>query len=202
MWILGVVIVAAFIWYFGKSQQPHQRQRRGPAPQVVIDPPALPTSSAPPAKPEPKGPITTDRDAKAAFQLALEQRGFGRNSKQALLETVADFGREMKEHREELTSSIAMLKEEIENQTDYRNVIADELECMQEERNPDGSDDEFIAKKQRHLGHLDREMKEMTDKLAFDQASLKEFKTDRMHFVEAYLAHALDGLPTPNRARQ
>lgn len=189
MWIIGLLAIVGIVWYWHDQTKPVQRNRKTETPTFAT--PVLPS-----------GPITTDKDAKAAFFAGLQQRGYGLKSKQLLRETVADLGREMSEHREELRSNIAFLKEELEKQREYRDVIADELEAAQEDRNPDGSEDDFIAKKQRHIGHLDRELGEMAEKLQAEQAAQKAFKDDRTAFVVAYLAHTLDGQPSPNRARQ
>lgn len=195
MWILGLLVIAGIAWYLAEQNKPVQRIRK----TETTPTPAQPDLTTPAL---PNGPITTDKDAKAAYAAGLQQRGYRRTSKQVLREMAADLGREMSEHRAELRSSIDYLKEELEKQREYRDDIADELEAAQEDRNPDGSGDEFIAKKQRHLGHLDREIGEMAEKLQADQAALKAFKADRTAFVKAFLAHTLDNQPSPNRARQ
>lgn len=195
MWTLGLLVIIFVGWYLSKELKPLPPKKR---PEPVHSDTAQPLAHNTPQS----GPLTTDRDAKAAFEAGLLRRGYGVKSKQLLRETVADMGREMTEHRTELRDSIAYLKEEVEKQREYRDVIAEELQDAQEDRNPDGSDDEFMAKKQRHIGHLDREIGEMTAKLNADQAALKAFKADRASFVTAYLAHTLDEQPSPNRARQ
>ena len=153
------------------------------------------------AMPQATAPITTQRDAKAIFEATLRRYGYAKSSKEHFRETVAEFVEEMKEHVEELRSIINTTKEEIDKQREYRAMIADEIGDSQAERNPDGSDDEDIAKAMRHLGHLDREIAELAATLQEGREALKAFRADRTPFIAAYAEHTIAGRPNPNRAR-
>ena len=147
------------------------------------------------------GPITSQKAAGDALAAVLQANGFGLRgrTKEPLRSTLTDFRADMKEHLEQLRSNIEYLSEEHENQSDYREGIADQLQDMLESRQPDGADDEAIARTQRHIGHLDRELAEMAAALAADKQALKDFKADRSAFVSAYVLHVMEGAPTPNR---
>lgn len=146
--------------------------------------------------------ITTQRDAKATFEATLRRYGYAKSSKEHFRETVAEFVEEMKEHAEELRSIIDTAKEELDKQREYRDGIAGELQGMLEQRAEDGSDAEAIAKKERHLGHLDREIAELAATLQEGREALKAFRADRTPFIAAYAEHTIAGSPNPNRARQ
>lgn len=154
-----------------------------------------------PASPEQGQAIKTQRDAKATFEATLRRYGYARTSKEHFRETVAGFVEEMKEHAEELRSIIDGTKEELEKQREYRECIADELHDLQEDRAADGTDDEAISKKERHIGHLDREIAELAATLQEAREALKAFRADRTPFIAAYAEHVIAGKPNPNRAR-
>lgn len=154
------------------------------------------------AMPQATAPISTQRDAKATFEATLRRYGYAKSSKEHFRETVAEFVEEMKQHAEELRSIIDTSKEELDKQREYRDDIAGELQDMLEERAEDGSDAEAIAKKERHLGHLDREIAELAATLEEGREALKAFRADRTPFIAAYAEHTIAGRPNPNRARQ
>lgn len=147
------------------------------------------------------GPITSQKAACDALVAVLQANGFGLRgrTKEPLRSTLTDFRADMKEHLEQLRDNIEDLRAEHEKQSDYREGIADQLQDMLEDRQADGSDDEAIARTQRHMGHLDRELAEMAAALAADRQALKDFKADRSAFVSAYVLHVMEGAPTPNR---
>lgn len=149
------------------------------------------------------GPITSQKAACDALAAVLEANGYGLRgrTKEPMRTTLTDFRADMKEHLETLRSNIEYLADEHNKQREYRDEIAEQLQDTLEDRQPDGTDDDAIARTQRHIGHLDRELAEMAAALAADRQALKDFKADRSAFVSAYALHVMEGTPTPNRGR-
>ena len=108
----------------------------------------------------------------------------------------------MKEHAEELRSSIDFLRDEVRNKKEYRAGIAEDLQDhLAEQGGQPHTNDEGIARARRHLEHLDREIAEMQAALGKHQTALQAFRTDKTAFVLAFADHLLDGTPSPNVAR-
>ena len=185
------LVVAVVAWLVVRARRPARHGAQQEEPRNIHA--AMPQATAP---------ITTQRDAKATFEATLRRYGYAKSSKEHFRETVAEFVEEMKEHAEELRSIIDTSKEELDKQSEYRDDIAGELHDMLEERAEDGSDAEAIAKKERHLGHLDREIAELAATLQEGREALKAFRADRTPFITAYAEHTIAGRPNPNRARQ
>ena len=191
MEFVAALVVAVVAWLVVRARRPARPGAQQEEPRNTHA--AMPQATAP---------ITTQRDAKATFEATLRRHGYAKSNKEHFRETVAEFVEEMKEHAEELRSIIDTTKEELDKQREYRAMIADELGDPEAEREPDGPDDEDIAKTMRHLGHLDREIAELAATLQEGREALKAFRADRTPFIAAYAEHTIAGRPNPNRARQ
>lgn len=144
--------------------------------------------------PESGTPITTQKAACDYLHELLASRSAGLRRTM-----VADMREEMREHVEELRTNIERLTEEIAKQLEFRQGVAEGLE---DEADEDAEpDDEDTARTRRHLGHLDREMAEMKQQLAADKQALRDFRTDRTAWVQAYAKHCLHKAQNPNLGR-
>lgn len=151
-----------------------------------------------PSAPAAGQPITTQKDARAALSALLVAHGYGRRNKELLRESLSELAQEMKQHAEELRSDIEYLREEIGKQKEYRAEIAEDLRDAMEEPPENDAEAQALAKTQRHLGHLNREIAQMQAELDKHHAALKAFRADRTAFVTAYAAYVLNRGPNPS----
>lgn len=194
-WLITFAILAGLAYLLlrpARAAPPADGYRPHPAPEpptVLLRDVQAPSATAALGG----APATTQKAACDMLHALLA----GRSERQRK-SAVADMRQEMREHAEELRSSIACLKEEIAKQREYREAVAENVDG---DAAPAPGDDEATARTRRHLGHLDREMTEMKAKLASDQAALREFRADRTGWVRAYAQHILHNAPSPNAGR-
>jgi hypothetical protein len=194
-WIIPLTILGGLAYLLLRQVRKPPADRYSPSPTLASHV-TLQTDIRKPAAPiVPKeGPITTQKAACELLDTLLESRStWFRKS------VASDMRQEMREHIEELRSNIEFLKQEMTNQREYREVIADNLDDEEFSSEPD---DEATARTRRHLGHLDREMAEMKAKIAACQQALREFRIDRTAWVHAYAQHIIDNGPSPNVSRE
>ncbi|MBD9395161.1 hypothetical protein [Acidovorax sp. ACV01] len=180
LFILIIAGCAAFM-LAGPKRKPTARNTRTIAPANI-------------KPPEPGTPITTQKAACDYLDALLASRSAG-----VRRTMVADMREQMREHVEELRTNIEYLTEEIAKQLEFRQGVAEDLEGEADENAE--PDDEDTARTRRHLAHLDREMAEMKQQLAADKQALRDFRTDRTTWVQAYAKHCLHTAQNPNLGR-
>lgn len=197
---LAIVLLACLVasLWLGRSKKRANRLSRSSPPEVRSQR-AIPPATA--SRLPPGEPITTQSAAKAALRAVLEARGYGRNDKSLLRETLSDLSMEMKEHAEELRSDVEFLAEEITKQVEYRSEIADQLNDAREDSPESGAQAPELEKTRRHLEHLDREIAQMRANQDRHRAALKAFRADKTAFVVAYADYVLGCGANPNHSR-
>lgn len=181
-WIFILIIAGCAAFMLARpKRKPTASNKRTPAPANT-------------KPPEPGTPITTQKAACDYLHVLLASRSVGLRRT-----TAADMREEMREHVEELRTNIEYLTEEIAKQLEFRQGVAEDLEDEADENA--GPDDEDAARTRRHLAHLDREMAEMKQQLAADKQALRDFRTDRTAWVQAYAKHCLHAAQNPNLGR-
>lgn len=194
-----IAVVAFFFYRSAHEKKDAQRKENGsptPTPSPAQQPHPNRDSTAP-SQDASRAPITTQKEACQLLTAVLASR-----TKRPFRGAISELRQEMKEHSEELRSSIDFLRDEVRNTKEYRAGIAENLQDHLKEQGGNlDINDEGIARARRHLEHLDREIAEMQAALGKHQTALQAFRTDKTAFVLAFAAHLLDGTPNPNVAR-
>ena len=188
MWFFWLLAGVAVLFYLGQSPKKKRAAGHKVAPRKklrrVVDAADLASLS----------PITTQAVACKALEQLLVSQGYGQMHKSVLRETLSDFREEMREHLEELQSSVVQYKEELVNERENESGMAEDVEDAE-------TDSEGSANAAR-LARVREVVRGLEASLAQDGALLKQFRVDRTDFVVAYANHVLHGAPSPNRVKQ